>query len=138
MRKLFYNIFGMASLGLGILGVFLPLLPTTCFVLLASWCFAKSSPRFHAWLYYKSPFAESIQNWQQHRIVPYKVKWLATVSLTVSFTISAILIQNLIVLLLIAAGMIALLSYLFTCPSVLREKKEATFACTQELHLPIA
>ena len=134
MKNIIYNLIGGISLSLGILGVFLPLLPSTCFVLLATWAFAKSSPRFHAWLYFKSPFANSIQNWQQHRMIPYKVKWIASLSLSVSFILTAILIQQPTVLIGIGIGMAALLAYLFSRPSYRATSKNTTFSRAQELH----
>ncbi|WP_083705006.1 DUF454 family protein [Motiliproteus sp. MSK22-1] len=48
--KIIYRSVDILALGAGTLGVFLPLLPTSCFVLLVPGCFAKSSPRGHAWL----------------------------------------------------------------------------------------
>lgn len=124
MKKILLQTVGMTSLGLGMLGVFLPLLPSTCFILLATWCFSKSSPHFHQWLILRSPFARTINQWQQHRIVPNKVKWLATISLLTSFTISAWFISDAIIISFLAAGMIMLLIFLLTRNSEVQPKNK--------------
>ncbi|WP_279432213.1 YbaN family protein [Vibrio viridaestus] len=76
---------GMLSIALGILGIFLPLLPTTPFLLLASACFVKSSPRFHHWLISHPTFGPIIDNWQQNRSVSSKVKRRGAIVMLISF-----------------------------------------------------
>ena len=114
MKKFALRILGGISLALGVLGVFLPLLPTTCFILLSAWAFSQSSPKIYHWIYYESPFASSIQNWKKHRIVPRKVKAIATLSIVFSFTISTVFITSPVVLTLLVIGMMVLLGYLLT------------------------
>lgn len=65
---------GWISLALGFLGVFLPLLPTTCFVLLAGVCFARSSPRAHRWLYHNRLFGRHLTSYRDDRSVPMGLK----------------------------------------------------------------
>ena len=139
MKKVLYNTIGTISLCLGILGTFLPLLPSTCFILLATWAFSKSSPTFHSWLYYKSPFAESIQNWQQHRLITTKVKWIAFTSITISYGVTVSLVTNLYILSGLGIGLLVLLAYLFSKPSELLEdnNKNVTYSKSPELHQPI-
>jgi len=67
-----------ASLGLGILGIFLPGLPTTPFILVAAWAAARGSRRLHAKLLADPRFGPLIHDWQQHRAVPRRAKWMAT------------------------------------------------------------
>ena len=79
--KLFYNVMGALALLLGILGIFLPLLPTTPFLLLASWCFARGSSRLHRWLLSHRVFGEYLRNFEAGRGIPLKAKIVATVLL---------------------------------------------------------
>ncbi len=134
MKKILYNTIGSISLSLGIVGAFLPLLPSTCFVLLAAWAFAKSSPVFHSWLIHESPFAQSIQDWQQHRIIPKRVKWIATISIIASYSITVALIENVFVLAALGGGLLALLGYLLSKPASI---ESLTYRHTPELHRPV-
>ena len=67
-----------ASLGLGIVGVFVPGLPTTVFVLIAAWAAARGSERLHRWLLAHRRFGPMIRDWQAHGAVGRRAKWLAT------------------------------------------------------------
>lgn len=94
ITRLFFMIVGAISLFLGILGIFLPLLPTTPFVLLTALCWAKSSPRFHAWLLAHKFFGPIVNNWEKGRVIPFKMKLLSTVMMngaifTTVFTLPA-------------------------------------------------
>ncbi|MCC6972236.1 MAG: YbaN family protein, partial [Phycisphaerales bacterium] len=51
-------------LGIGILGMFLPVLPTTIFFILAAWCFARSSEKFHHWLHHNRLFGKYLRNFR--------------------------------------------------------------------------
>ena len=114
MKNIVLKTIGVVALFMGVLGAVLPLLPSTCFILLAAWAFSKSSPTFHAWLAYRSPFASAIHNWQQHRIIPRKVKWMASLSIMTSFALTAWLVSNPVVIACLAIGMGLLLTYLLT------------------------
>jgi uncharacterized protein len=79
---------GSISLALGLIGVFLPLLPTTPFVLLAAACYARASPRFHGWLLANRTFGPLIAEWEQHGSIPYRTKVVAVALMSVTFAIS--------------------------------------------------
>ncbi|MFO1363761.1 MAG: YbaN family protein [Burkholderiales bacterium] len=68
---------GIAFVGLGILGAFLPVLPTTPFMLLAAACFARASTRFYNALLNNRAFGPTILEWRRHRSIPYRTKWTA-------------------------------------------------------------
>jgi hypothetical protein len=68
----------VASLALGFLGIFLPVLPTTPFILLAAWAAARSSPRMLAWLEQHRLFGKMLRDWHQGGVVSRKAKWGAT------------------------------------------------------------
>ena len=80
---------GTLCVALGILGIFVPVLPTTPFLLLAAFCYARSSERFHRWLLGNHWFGQYIKNYQQGRGIPLRDKILTLIVLwlTLSFTV---------------------------------------------------
>ena len=89
MRRQGYLVLGWVGVGLGVLGLFLPVMPTTVFILIAAWAFARSSPRLHQWLRGHPQFGEALLAWEDHRAMPRRAKRLALVMLAVSYTITA-------------------------------------------------
>ena len=74
LRRAVYLLAGLLFVGLAVLGALLPVLPTTPFVLLASYCFVRSSPALHRWLLRNRWFGPLLRDWQQHRGVRRRVK----------------------------------------------------------------
>lgn len=75
---------GALSLFLGLLGAFLPVLPTTPFVLLSAWCFLKSSPKAHDWIYRQPLLGEALKNWEETRSISRRTKMVAIPMILVS------------------------------------------------------
>ena len=68
---------GVLMLALGIIGAFLPVMPTTIFLILAAWCFGRSSPRIEAWMLNHPRFGPTLRDWRQYGAVPRKAKIVA-------------------------------------------------------------
>jgi len=75
---------------LGVIGIFLPLLPTTPFMLLAAACFARSSRRFHGWLLANPTFGPLIREWERHRSIPRRTKLTAIVLMSLTMATSIV------------------------------------------------
>jgi uncharacterized membrane protein YbaN (DUF454 family) len=78
-----YRLLGWFFVALGGIGIVLPLLPTTPFILVAAGCFAKSSPRCHQWLLNNRVFGPVINNWQRSQCITKKTKIIAVTSIIV-------------------------------------------------------
>lgn len=99
---------GTFFVGLGILGIFLPILPTTPFLLLAAACYARSSKRFYSWLLNNRWFGNYIKNYREGKGVPLKVKIYTISLLWMTILLSAIFFIDIfwirVLLILIACG----------------------------------
>lgn len=94
---------------LGTLGIVLPLLPTTPFVLLALWCFSRSSERFHSWLLNHRYFGQVLSDWEQHRGLTTVHKRRAYLVVVVSFSFSIYMVPVLWVkLLMVGIGLVVI------------------------------
>lgn len=80
---------GSVSLALGLIGVVLPGLPTTPFVLLAAACYARASPRLHGWLIHHRYLGPMVRDWEQHRSLTRRTKTIAITSMVAMVGLSA-------------------------------------------------
>jgi uncharacterized membrane protein YbaN (DUF454 family) len=87
MLRPFYFAAGVLFVGVGIAGYFLPVLPGTIWLILAAACFARSSPRFEAWLVNHPKFGPSVVAWRQHGAIPRRIKIIAIGMMALSFAI---------------------------------------------------
>jgi uncharacterized protein len=79
-----YGLLGWTFFALGVIGAFLPVLPTTPFMLLALWAFSRSSPRLELWLLQHRTFGPPLRAWRAHRVVSWRAKIIAWTSMAAS------------------------------------------------------
>lgn len=97
LSKPFLIAAGWTFVAVGIIGIFLPLVPTTIFFILAAWCFAKSSEKFYNWLIYHPHFGKFVRNFHEKKGMPVKSKIIAVVMLILTIGSSAIFFTHQII-----------------------------------------
>ncbi len=111
-----WRLAGGVSVLLGVIGIFLPLLPTTPFLLLAAYCFQRSSPRLHAWLINHPRFGAAIQDWREHGAISRAAKIKAILAMLLVLGVSAALGVNATVLIIQAVVMACVALFLLSRP----------------------
>ncbi len=86
LARPFLIAFGGLCVGLGVVGIVVPGLPTVPFLLLALWAFSKSSQRFHDWLYNHPRLGPPLRDWREHGVIPTRAKWCAVTVMAISLT----------------------------------------------------
>jgi hypothetical protein len=81
---------GLACVACGLVGMFLPVLPTTPFMILAAACFARGSQRFHRWVLDHPVFGSTVREWQVHRSIPWRAKLSAIGLMSLTLTTSIV------------------------------------------------
>ncbi|TSA03264.1 MAG: DUF454 domain-containing protein [Planctomycetaceae bacterium] len=89
--RMLYVCGGWIFVGLAIFGTIIPLLPSTPFLLLASWCFFRGSPRVHAWLHRFKWLSPTLDDWEQHHGIRKKTKRRAVILILLAVTGSLLL-----------------------------------------------
>lgn len=108
---------GFAALALAALGVALPLLPTTPFLLVAAFAFARSSERWHAWLHSHRVFGPMIENWRRHRAIDRRTKIVGVASMAAVMALSVALDVDPVVLAVQAVALTASAAFVLSRPS---------------------
>ena len=86
-----WTLLGAIALALGAIGVLVPLLPTTPFLILAAYCFSRGSQRLHDWLIDHRVFGPPIRNWREHRAIATKAKLSALIAIVLILALSVVL-----------------------------------------------
>jgi len=108
---------GWLCVGLGMVGVVLPGLPTTVFLIVALWAFSRSSERFRVWLWDHPRFGPPLRAWHRHRVIPLGAKLMATATMTASLaTVGLFVAESWLLPMVLAAIMAPVAAYLLTRP----------------------
>ncbi len=110
-------VLGLISMGLAVIGVILPLLPTVPFLLLAAFFFARSSDRLHNWLLSHPTFGPFISDWNQSGAINLKAKRLATLSVIAVLGLSILLEAPLLVIIIQCVTLCLVMLFIWTRPS---------------------
>ena len=90
VKRLLWKILGFLSLGMAYVGLITPGIPYSIFVVFAAYCFAKGSPKMHAWLYNHKLFGPFLTNWNTKRVFPTKMKYFMLAMMSTSLIIMSI------------------------------------------------
>ena len=123
VRRAVYFSIGAVSVVLGVIGIFVPLWPTTCFLLLAGWCFARSSARAERWLHENRLFGRYLADYRERGIISRRVRLTSVTVLWLFIGVSAVVLAKVWValLLLLVAGAVTL--HLYSLPTEARVRR---------------
>lgn len=112
----FLLVLAVLSVALGIVGLFLPVLPTVPFLLLAAWAAGLSSPRLLHWLESHPQFGAHLRDWRRAGVVRRRTKWSATIVMTASAISTLLLLRDHWLAWAVAAVMACVLAWLWLRP----------------------
>jgi hypothetical protein len=87
MKRYLWLTLGILSLGMAYVGIVLPGIPFSIFLVFAAYCFSKSSKRMHNWLYSHKYFGPFLTNWTEYKVFPMKMKYMMIAMMTSSLAI---------------------------------------------------
>ena len=109
-----YRALGLLFVGLGVAGVFIPLMPTTIFLILAVGCFSRSDPRLEAWLLNHPTFGPTLRDWTRNRSIRLSTKRVACATVLAVFLVSILLVPLMAVKVGLAVAAVAVCAYILT------------------------
>jgi uncharacterized protein len=123
LARLFWITIGLGFLGLAYIGILLPGVPTTIFVILAAWAFAKSSPTWDKWIHEHPRFGPYLIGWEQYRIFPKHGRYAMMSMMSISMVIMYFTVENLIILAYAGAAFAAIIYWAYAYPGSMEERE---------------
>ena len=121
MKRLFLISLGWICVSLAFVGVFVPGIPPTIFLIIALWAFTKTSKKLRYWLLHHKRFGPILSNWQEHKVVPLRAKILMVTFMILSVILFHYSLQNLY----LTTGLIVILGfvarYVISLPSTVTD-----------------
>ena len=121
MKRIILISLGWLCVGLGFVGVFVPGIPTTIFLIIALWAFTKSSEKLRHWLLNHKRFGPILNNWQEHKVVPRRAKMLMVILMTLAVILFYYSLQSLILTIGLIIILVSVAIYVISLPSKVPE-----------------
>ena len=121
MKRTILISLGWLCVGLGFVGVFVPGIPTTIFLIIALWAFTKSSKKLRHWLLNHKRFGPILNNWQEHKVVPRRAKILMVVLMSLAVVLFYYSLQNLYLTIGLIIILVSVAIYVISLPSKIPE-----------------
>ena len=121
MKRTILISLGWLCVGLGFVGVFVPGIPTTIFLIIALWAFTKSSEKLRHWLLNHKRFGPILNNWQEHKVVPRRAKILMVVLMSLAVILFYYSLQSLILTIGLIILLVSVAIYVISLPSKIPE-----------------
>lgn len=118
LKRGLFLLMGLSSLALGVIGIVVPLLPSVPFILLAAFCFARSSQTLHTWLMSHPWFSDALTQWQQQRAIRKGLKRRALFFTALSFCLSILVVPLLWLKLMLLTMACGLLLFMWKIPEI--------------------
>ena len=121
MKRIILISLGWLCVGLGFVGIFVPGIPTTIFLIIALWAFTKSSEKLRYWLLHHKRFGPILNNWQKHKVVPRRAKILMVVLMSLAVVLFYYSLQNLYLTIGLIIILVLVAVYVISLPSKIPE-----------------
>ena len=121
MKRIILISLGWLCVSLGFIGIFIPGIPTTIFLIIALWAFTKSSKKLRDWLLHHKKFGPILKNWQEHKVVPRRAKILMVVLMIFASILFYYSLQNLFLTIGLIIILVLVAIYVISLPSKIPE-----------------